>query len=164
MKKTNKKMIAILLALILVASFIPFSVFAQITGNFNVKFGSASWNVGETNVTATVTGKTINTNTAVSIAADEEITLTNFDPDTMEVRISEDTTSQQAFSATLAVDANGKTSLSTANADGLPNNTLIFVVQPKPQNNGGGTGEQTCNVNFGTASWTVGTKTVRSNG
>ena len=148
MRKTNKKMIALILVLILIASFIPFKVFAIIQGNFTVKSNGA-WTIGNVTVESNVNGP------SVSLAADAEITLSNFDPETMEARLDGDNN----FTCTLTV-TNGKTSLSTASADNLATGLELKVVA---KDNGGQNpppSSRTYNVNFGTASWTIGEVTV----
>ena len=132
MKKTNKKIIAISLLIILVASFITFNVFAQITGSYTIKFTGA-WTIGNVTVTSDKVGP------AIVLDANDEIELTNFNSETMKAYIE----ASDGFKADLVVDSNGKTKISTANCDGLPQATLEFKVADKnssgnnPTNTGG---------------------------
>lgn len=148
MRKTNKKMIALILVLILIASFIPFKVFAIIQGNFTVKSNGA-WTIGNVTVESNVNGPSVN------LAADAEITLSNFDPETMEARLDGDNN----FTCTLTV-TNGKTSLSTASADNLATGLELKVVAKNNDGQNPPPSSRTYNVNFGTASWTIGEVTV----
>ena len=108
MRKTNK-LLAIFIAIIMVLPFIPFNVFATITGNYTVKF-NGPWTVGGVQVTADKHGPEI------SLNANDEITLTNFNPDTMVAKI----VASDGFDCELVVDANGKTKINTTTATGLP--------------------------------------------
>lgn len=86
---------------------------------FSINFGSSSWTVGETNVTVDRSGTEV-------LGENDEISLTNFNPETMEVRISE--TIENPFSTTLTV-VDGKTKLANKNCDNLPDGPFIFSVQ-----------------------------------
>ncbi|MDD5950137.1 MAG: fibronectin type III domain-containing protein [Lachnospiraceae bacterium] len=113
----------------MVLSIVPITAFADDDTNretHTVDFGSGSWIVGEKNVSASKTG------TIAALAMDEEITLTGFDADTMEVRL----VATDGFNTTLTVDESGKTSLSAKNCEGLPDGTLTFSVVAK--SSGGG--------------------------
>lgn len=100
-------------------------------GTYNINFGTATYDVAGVNVTATVEGKTINNSQPIEIGENEVITLTGFNPDTMEVRVTED--APNPFGTTLRVDNNGgvfTTKIANhTNNGGVPND-LIFVVQP----------------------------------
>ena len=152
MLKTNKKMIAILLVIVLISTFIPFKVFAQISGTYTVKFTGA-WTIGQVTVTSDKVGP------AIVLDANDEITLTNFNPDTMRAVIE----ASDGFTADLSV-VNGKTSISTTQAGSFPNGaSLEFKVIAINNNNNGEPPQQpgsSYNVNFGTATWTINNVTV----
>ncbi len=106
-------------------------------GNYNVNFGTATWNVNNVNVTASVAEKTINTSSNVVITDNDVITLTGFDDKTMEVRIAEQTQNENPFSTTLFVETNNNV-VTTKLANHDPNTNvpvnLNFTIQPKGQN------------------------------
>lgn len=85
-----------------------------------VDFGTGSWTVGEQTVTADKSG------IIYDLAADDEITLTDFNADTMQVKL----VAGDGFSTTLKV-INGETSLSARDQGGLPDGTLTFSVVAK---------------------------------
>ncbi len=116
---------------------------------YTVNFGSGSWNVGGTTVTAymdVVSGGDVsggnlsggdlsggnasiisqNVSGVKSISEKAVITLNGFNAETMEVRL----TGAGGFNITLKV-ANGQTSLSARNGEALPEGTLAFSVAEK---------------------------------
>ena len=86
----------------------------------SIDFGSGRWTVGEQTVTANKSG------TISELAMDEEIVLTGFNAETMQVKL----VAEDGFTTTLTV-TDGKTSLSAKNCDGLPDGTLKFSVEEK---------------------------------
>ena len=147
MRKTSK-LLAILISIIMVVPFIPFSVFAAITGSYTLKFDGA-WTIGNVTVTSDKIGP------AIVLDANDEITLTNFDPDTMVAKIE----ASDGFNCDLVVDANGKTRINTTTASGLPGNgtgatTLEFKVLAKNQGGNQG-GNQNPGPQQGTTNATV---------
>ena len=110
-----------------------------VSSNYTVDFGSThSYTIGTATVTATVAGATDYTN--VTLEDNTVITLSdNFDPDTMEVEIS-----NGGFHTTLTVNNDKTTKISNrTNEGGLPSGVLTFVVKAKSQGGqGGGSGEQ----------------------
>lgn len=102
---------------------------------FSVDFGSGSWTIKDVTVTANYKG-------TQSISKDMEITLSNFNAETMEARL----TGADNFSVTLNV-SDGKTSLSKRNSQGgIPDGNLTFEVVAKSDsgdNSGAGTEENT---------------------
>ncbi len=86
----------------------------------SIDFGNGRWTVGEQTVTADKSG------IIDALAMDEEIILTGFDADTMQVKL----VAEDGFSTTLTV-TDGKTSLSAKNCEGLPDGTLTFSVVDK---------------------------------
>ena len=103
---------------------LTFSVEAKSTGggggNYTVNFGEGSWTVGDVTVTANKTGQQ-------TLSESDEITLTNFNAETMEVKVS----ASGGFNKTLTV-TEGKTSLATRDSEGgLPNEALTFSVEAK---------------------------------
>lgn len=86
----------------------------------SIDFGSGSWTVGEQTVTANKSG------IIDALAMDDEIILTGFDADTMQVKL----VAEDGFFTTLTV-TDGKTSLSAKNCEGLPDGTLTFSVVDK---------------------------------
>ena len=107
----------------------------QQNATYNVNFGTATWTVGEVQVTATMENKTINNSQNIVLNDNDVITLTNYNPDTMEVRVIE-TGVSNPFSTTLAVDVNNNVYttkiLNHTNNGGVPSN-LAFSVEPKSQ-------------------------------
>ena len=95
--------------------------------DFTVDFGEASWVVGDTTVNATINGNPI-TNNPVNLKGNTEITLTNYDPTTMDVHITEQGV-DNPFGTTLRVDQNGVTRIMDHNADNLPGGPFIFAVE-----------------------------------
>ena len=127
----------------------------------NVSFGTGSWKIGDVTVTADKTG-------TQKISTIEIITLTNFDPDTMEVRVG----AEDGFSLILKV-TNGKTSISANDNDGGIPDDLTFMVFEKEAVPGGNEGDDENNNNgdnpnqagkyivwFGEGSWKIGDVTV----
>ena len=95
----------------------------------SVDFGTGSWIVGGVNVTADKIGEQI-------LSESDIITLTGFDAETMEVRVSAD----DGFSTTLAV-TNNQTSISAKTNDGgIPSEITFAVVLKSSGDNGGGDG------------------------
>lgn len=94
---------------------------------YTVDFGSGSWTIGEVTVTVDKNGIINN------IEKNSEITLTNFNSETMEVKVG----ASDGFNVMLNV-VEGKTSLAARSNDGgYPSGTLTFVVQPKNQSGPG---------------------------
>ena len=91
-----------------------------------VDFGTGSWNIGDVTVSCDKNG------TITNIEENTEITLTNFNPDTMEVKVS----ATDGFSVNLNVNE-CKTSLANKNEGVYPNGILTFVVQAKNQDGPG---------------------------
>lgn len=127
----------------------------------NVSFGTGSWKIGDVTVTADKTG-------TQKISTIEIITLTNFDPDTMEVRVG----AEDGFGLILKV-TNGKTSISANDNDGGIPDDLTFMVFEKEAVPGGNEGDDENNNNgdnpnqagkyivwFGEGSWKIGDVTV----
>ena len=127
----------------------------------NVSFGTGSWKIGDVTVTADKTG-------TQKISTIEIITLTNFDPDTMEVRVG----AEDGFGLILKV-TNGKTSISANDHDGGIPYDLTFMVCEKEAVPGGNEGDDENNNNgdnpnqagkyivwFGEGSWKIGDVTV----
>ena len=127
----------------------------------NVSFGTGSWKIGDVTVTADKTG-------TQKISTTEIITLTNFDPDTMEVRVG----AEDGFGLILKV-TNGKTSISANDHDGGIPYDLTFMVFEKEAVPGGNEGDDENNNNgdnpnqagkyivwFGEGSWKIGDVTV----
>lgn len=102
---------------------------------FSVDFGSGSWTIKDVTVTANYKG-------TQPISEETEITLSNFNAETMEARL----TGADNFSVTLNV-SDGKTSLSKRNSQGgIPDGNLTFEVVAKSDsgdNSGAGTEENT---------------------
>lgn len=117
---------------------------------YEVNFGTASWEVNGVTVTASVQGLELANEGFVNIRDGETIHLANYDPNTMEVRVS----ATGGFSSRLDVDEDNLdyTTCVAWTIDGvLPfNEDLNFVVQPKPQNQ-----EGVYNVEFGEAEWNI---------
>ncbi len=122
--RKRKRLMALLLTLALVMSFIPANIAkAYKSVHVSVTF-NGPWQVGEESVSADM-------NEEVSLGFDDEISLTGFNSETMEAVL----TGSNNFEATLIVDENGKTSLSTASAPSFPVR-MEFIVRAK--NSGGG--------------------------
>ena len=120
--KRKLKAVSLLLVLAFVLNvFAPtITVVADIIGDYKVSF-NGPWVIGGVEVDADRNG-------TVTINAEDEITLTNFNSATMQGYI----VASDGFSADVAVDANGKTKLSNADCSGLPANaTLEFKVVAK---------------------------------
>ena len=149
-----KKRIAQLLSFLMIFSLVMGNSNLQVnaTGEtYTVDFGTGSWTVGGVEVKADKNG------IQNSFADNTEITLTGFDAETMEVKLS----GAEGFSTTLTV-TDDKTSLSAREGSGgLPDGTLTFSVVAKSS---GGAGTTTYSVNFGEGSWTVGNVTVTATG
>ena len=90
------------------------------TETYQVDFQSGSWTVGEVTVTADKSG------TIAALAKDAVITLTNFNADTMAVKLA----ASDGFNTTLTV-TDGKTSLSARSGEGGLPATLVFSVVAK---------------------------------
>ena len=120
--KKAKRLMALLLTLALALSFIPVNI-AKADMSLRVTF-NGPWEVGEESVSADKNGE-------VLLGFDDEISLTGFNSGTMEAVL----TGPNNFEATLIVDEEGKTSISTASVDSFPVN-MDFIVRAK--NSGGG--------------------------
>ena len=96
---------------------------------YTVYFGEGSWEIGGVTVTADKTD-------VQYLAYNDIITLENFDPETMEVRVE----AEDGFCATLAV-TDGQTSISAhTNDGGVPADIAFSVVLKSSGDNGGGDG------------------------
>lgn len=96
---------------------------------YSVDFSGGSWTVGGVSVSADKSG-------TQTLSETDTITLTSFDPDTMEVKLA----AADGFNTTLIV-TNGETSLSARNGSGgLPNAALTFSVVAKSSDGGSGSG------------------------
>lgn len=139
------------------------SVSSEPASYHNVSFGTGSWKIGDVTVTADKTG-------TQKISTIEIITLTNFDPDTMEVRVG--VGAEDRFGLILKV-TNGKTSISANDHDGGIPYDLTFMVFEKEAVPGGNEGDDENNNNgdnpnqagkyivwFGEGSWKIGDVTV----
>ena len=137
------------------------SVSSEPASYHNVSFGTGSWKIGDVTVTADKTG-------TQKISTIEIITLTNFDPDTMEVRVG----AEDGFGLILKV-TNGKTSISANDHDGGIPYDLTFMVFEKEAVPGGNEDDDENNNNgdnpnqagkyivwFGEGSWKIGDVTV----
>ena len=93
---------------------------------YTVYFGEGSWEIGGVTVTADKTD-------VQYLAYNDIITLENFDPETMEVRVE----AEDGFSTTLAV-TNNQTSISAHTNDGGVPADIAFSVVEKSSNPGGG--------------------------
>ena len=117
------KVMALLTSLILLASIVMpiFVSIAGLSGEHTIRFWDDYIVLG-TRVGVNFRGtQTIDENT--------EITLTNFNPATMEVYLSEQT--QPGYRTKLTVNEQGKTTIATANSDHAPDNqTLDFDIDP----------------------------------
>ena len=111
---------------------------------YTVYFGEGSWEIGGVTVTADKTD-------VQYLAYNDIITLENFDPETMEVRVE----AEDGFRTTLAV-TDGQTSISAHTNDVPYGATLTFAVVEKSSN----PGENVYYIDLGTGSWTVGDVTV----
>lgn len=121
---------------------------------FNIDFGSASWNIDNENVTASIQNKNI-TNGPVTITDGEIIKLNNFNHDTMEVRVS----STDGFSTSLHVNEYMETFLANINGGGvLPDDDLTFSIVPRNNNHN----NDNFSVEFGPAVWNIDGKEVRA--
>lgn len=103
----------------------------DISPTYTVDFGTGSWKIGETTVTADKTGQQ-------TLSDFDVITLTNFNAATMEVKVS----ATDGFGTMLTVTDN-KTSLSAKTNDGGLPSAMTFSVEPKTSggNGEGGNGE-----------------------
>ena len=113
-------------------------------GTYTVYFGEGSWEIGGVTVTADRTD-------VQYLAENDIITLENFDPETMEVRVE----AEDGFWTTLAV-TDGQTSISAHTNDVPYGATLTFAVVEKSSN----PGENVYYIDLGTGDWTVGDVTV----
>ena len=114
--------------------------------SYSVNFEPGSWTIGEDVVSVQVEGLSEEV-MILELATDDVITLTNFNPETMDAILFVD----EDVTLFLNVDENGTTSL--ANVDGgvevlPPEGSMIFSVVEKPQGN-------EYFVNFGTGTWTI---------
>lgn len=114
--------------------------------SYRVNFEPGSWTIGVDVVSVQVEGLSEEV-TILELATDDVITLTNFNPETMDAILFVD----EDVTLFLNVDENGTTSL--ANVDGgvevlPPEGSMIFSVVEKPQGN-------EYFVNFGTGTWTI---------
>ena len=122
-----------------------------------INFGTASWTIGETVVTASVANKVL-TSGAVQIAEDEVITLANFSSETMQAKVQ----AEDGFNVVLNVNNNGTVTLADRDANtGFPSNqALTFIVEAKNSNQGNpqnpGDPNALYTVYFGDCSWTIG--------
>lgn len=119
--------------------------------SYSVNFEPGSWTIGEDVVSVQVEGLSEEV-MILELATDDVITLTNFNPDTMDAILFVD----EEVTLLLNVDENGTTSL--ANVDGgvevlPPEGSMIFSVVEKPQGN-------EYFVNFGAGTWTIGGEDV----
>ena len=112
-------------------------------GTYTVYFGEGSWEIGGVTVTADKTD-------VQYLAYNDIITLENFDPETMEVRVE----AEDGFSTTLAV-TNNQTSISAHTNDGGVPADIAFSVVSKSSEPGGGGGEDLYFIDFSNAPWTV---------
>lgn len=147
MKKT--KIVALLLVIALVVSaVVPIMAQAQLTGPLTMKF-AGSWTVGNVTVTSNKTGDAVEINDA------DEITLTNFNAETMKAIIEAD----DGFSTELTV-TEGKTTLAAADANGVPNgHALEFKVIAKNNQQPPQPGTYTVKID---GAWNIGNVTVTS--
>ena len=106
---------------------------------YNVNFGTASWVIGGTTVTASIEGKTINNSQNVEIVEQEVITLVNYDSSNMDVRID----GADNFHTFLFPANDGTVRLTDLEpGTSLPNSNLTFSIverqeQPQPDQQGG---------------------------
>lgn len=113
---------------------------------FNIDFGQASWNIDGVNVTASIENKDL-TNGLVEIVDSEIIKLTNYNPETMEVRVG----SSDGFSTRLHVNEFMETFLANIDGDGvLPDDDLSFSIVPINNNN-----NNSYSVEFGDNNWNI---------
>lgn len=110
-----------------------------INNNYNVTFngtvsgGNVTYTIGDATVTVSVTGKSIPANKTLEVSAIDTITLSGFDADTMQVRVSDNDPSQQnPFGMNLTVDNNV---VHIVNPNGGMPPSLDFVVEAKNNNN-----------------------------
>ncbi|MBP3620938.1 MAG: hypothetical protein J6J16_04145 [Lachnospiraceae bacterium] len=123
------------------ADTLTFEIISSNTLTRYVDFGTGSWTIGDVTVTTDMKGE-------ISLSEDDVITLTGFDPETMEVRVSAD----DGFYETLTVNDN-QTSLANRNFEGFPDLTIVFyIVEKKAVNE--------YYIDFGEGSWTIGDETV----
>ena len=111
---------------------------------YTVYFGEGSWEIGGVTVTADKTD-------VQYLVYNDIITLENFDPETMEVRVE----AEDGFRTTLAV-TDGQTSISAHTNDGGVPADIAFSVVEKSSN----PGENVYYIDLGTGDWTVGDVTV----
>ena len=132
--------------------------------DFTVDFGSASWEVLETTVTATINGNPIAAN-PVNLKGNTEITLSNYNPQTMDVRVTEQN-GENPFSTTLRVNEYGVTRIMDHNAGNLPAGPFIFSVVEHEEHAGGdpqpqqSMEETVYRVDFRPCSWEIRNKTA----
>ncbi len=156
MKRRLRKIMSIALAMLMTIGMMPMTAVASEPGGgdpeqggggqtFDVDFGATgSWTVNNVNVTASMGGQAVN-DVVYGMTADQEITLTGFNPDTMEVRVTEfgGNNPENPFWTTLSVDENGVTKIANRQNDGgIPNN-LVFSVEKKGGGQGGQPGPRT---------------------
>ena len=110
-----------------------------IDNNYNVTFngtvsgGNVTYTIGDATVTVSVTGKSIPASKTLEVSAIDTITLSGFDADTMQVRVSDNDPNQQnPFGMNLTVDNNV---VHIVNPNGGMPPSLDFVVEAKNNNN-----------------------------
>jgi len=155
--KYLQKIIATMVSVMMIMSLIPAVALAVPTETFDVNFGSGSWTIDEVTVTAQINGSDVSG--VQNIGVYDSIVLSNFNSETMEVKI----TATDGFTTYLMVD-DGTTALSSLPVNvGLPyGQSLTFSVQAKPDESTppGPGGNDDYSVNFEGASWTIGETTV----
>ena len=121
--------------------------------NYNVTFtgtvneGNVTYTIGDATVTASVTGKSIPASKVLEVSSTDEITLSGFDADTMQVRIVDNTPENpnQPFGMNLTV-TNNKVYIVNPNG-GIPTN-LNFTIEAKSNNEQNNNNQQNNNPNF----------------
>ena len=110
-----------------------------ISNNYNVTFngtvsgGNVTYTIGDATVTVSVTGKTIPANKTLEVSPTDTITLSGFDADTMQVRVSDNNPNEQnPFGMNLTVDNNV---VHIVNPNGGMPPSLDFVVEAKDNSN-----------------------------
>lgn len=135
-----------------------FEVIQKPAREYSVNFGKGSWEINGVTVNANVKGEDLSGEVLYRTIKDSDvITLSNFNAGTMVAKV----TGVDGFNTVLPV-VEGKTSLSSSNAN-YPDGTLNFVVETKPGDNNQNQGQQQkFRVNFGEGEWTVNGVTVKS--
>ena len=141
----GKKIVATLVVLMLAVTGIFANGVATKAeeGSYSVDFGNldgekkASYTVGETTVTAQLPAETTVSGTVATLTDSTEITLSNFDPETMEVAVA----AEDGFRTTLAVQDN-KTKLSNREnpGGGLPSELKFTISAKQPSGDPEGPG------------------------